>query len=217
MEKMGLSVEELESLFAQIKAGQDGVDATIYNAYLPLVKKVASSLQVNDELVQDVYNDVFSYLYNTIVKGVLSAKDFEISLQNLLAKQSLKAKAISGQNKFDKESLSDRLIAREASRAEASRQKEQAIARESILYVVHLLDEIEHNSELAKSCGLDKTHIAMVRDFHGINEDNRSYNVNELAEKYHISAARAQAMVVCARKKIRNMNEFKEIKKVVQY
>ena len=216
MEKIGLGVEELDSLFTQIKAGQQGLDATIYNAYLPLVKRVATTLQINEEIVYDVYNDVFSYLYNTIEKGAVSGKEFDISIKNLLAKQSLKANAMSSQSAV-KESLSDRLIAREASRAAAARQKEQEIARESILYVVHLLDRIEHSPELAESYGLDEVHISMVRDFHGINKTNTSLNIHQIAEKYNVSESRAQAMVVAGRKKIREMQEFKDIKKAVQY
>jgi len=152
-------------------------------------------------------------MYNSVMQGILNAKDYTMYFQNVMAKQCLNMQA-SSYDKVDitKLSLSNRLIAREASVAAERRKKEQLIARQSILMVVSVLDEIAHDKELCQIYGLDEVHIAMVRDFHGINKTNTSYKLPEIAKKYNISESRAQAMLVATLKKIREIEELDSIK-----
>lgn len=214
MEKIGLTVDELEVIFNQLKSTSDlSLQSELYNAYLPLVDLFAKKFELEHDDVHDLYNDVFSYIYNSVMQGVLNAKDYTMYFQNVMAKQCLNIQA----SNYDKAnvtklSLSNRLIAREASAAVERRQKEQLIARQSILMVVSVLDEIAHDKELCQIYGLDEIHIAMVRDFHGINKTNTSYKLPEIAKKYNISESRAQAMLVATLKKIREIEELDAIK-----
>ena len=212
MKKIGLEVEELERIFAQLKQKNEVVlQSRIYNAYLPLIGLMSKKFEVNEDDIHDIYNDVFSYVYNSVMRDVISAKDFTVCFQNLMAKQCVNKKT-DKQNNVTKESLSSRLIVQETERVLAEREKSQEIARRSLLMVVAILEKISNDPQLAKEYGLDKEHIKMIRDFHGINRENKSLKLIEIAQKYNITEARAKAMLVAGLKKFRELEELDPIK-----
>lgn len=214
MEKqIGLSTEELEQLFAQIKKGNTKrAEAKIYGAYLPYVEEYAKKYEIKADQAQDIFTDIFCFLYNNVVNEVISPSDFAVSFDKLMAKQCGKIKSASSVFKSEMLSMS---YARKVAKTDAEQLKkaqEDEFATQSLLFVVQVLNELQANPELAAEKGLNEEKIAMIKDFYGINRENRRYSAVEISAKYGESGTRARAMLVSALKAIREMNEFEPIK-----
>ena len=213
MKKIGLTADELESIFSQLKTHDSlKLQTQVYDAYAPLISVFAQKFELEEEVVHDLYNDIFSCIYNNVLDGIFKPKDFTMYLQNVMAKQCLSKQASKGAEEFVKESLSDRLIAQEAVKATNARKKELDVARRSLFMITTMLDKIANDPELAESYGITKVHIAMIRDYHGINAGNVCYKLEDIAAKYNVTESRAKAMLVVGLKKIRSIDEFNMIK-----
>ena len=95
MEKqIGLNVKELERIFAQIKRGTEMSTDKLYNSYLDLINSYSYKFKLDSEKVQDLYDDVFTYMYNNIIQGLVQPDTFTRCFENVLAKQCIKAQAI---------------------------------------------------------------------------------------------------------------------------
>ena len=208
--KIGLEANELERIFAEIKQNKKSdMDEKVYKAYLPLVEKFSHKFHIKMEKVQDIYNDVFVCVYQNIMEGAIKPSEFTMCFENLFAKTCLKA----GQTKpTQSESLSNRLIAREANRRAVQEQKSNEYARQSIMYVAQILAELSQDEEAMAGYGLTKMHIDVIRDYHGLNVEEKSYSLAELAEKYNVTEARAKAVLVKALSVLRKSHEFDVVK-----
>ncbi|MBQ7797702.1 MAG: sigma-70 family RNA polymerase sigma factor [Clostridia bacterium] len=214
MEKeFGLNAIELDNIFAQIKAGKEDLAETIYNEYLPMIEQYSSTYRVKKEQVQDIYNEVFCYVYDKIMKGVIKASDFNESFEKIMTNQCIKAKQ--NANTFNSELLSMSYAKNVASReAEAAKKAEESdYATQSLLFVIEVMNELIDNPELAQENGLTETKIDMIKDFYGLNKQHKRYNNAQIAEKYNVTESRAKAMLVSGLKSLRQMKDFQPIKK----
>ena len=214
MEKqIGLSTEQLEQLFAQIKEGKNKhAEAKIYNAYLPYVKLYADKYGIKKDQVQDIFTDIFCFLHNNVINEVISASDFNLSFEKLMSRHCEDFK--SSKPAFNSELMS-MSYARRIAKTDAEQSKkaqEDEFATQSLLFVVQILNELQVNPELAAEKNLSEEKIAMSKDFYGINKEHRRYSPTEIAAKYGESGTRARAMLVSALKAIREMEEFEPIR-----
>ena len=214
MEKqIGLTTEELDSIFAQIKNGKTELDQKVYNAYLPLISDYASKFKLKEEQVQDLYNEVFIYVYNNILKEVVQPSNFTVCFENVLAKQCMKCKTES-KDEFNSKLLSmsyaKHMQSREAE--EARREEKKVISEQSLMYVIQILTELEKNEEFAKANGLSELKVDMIKDYYGLNAERKRLTIDQIAQKYELNESRAKAMMVAGLKKLRDMKEFNPIK-----
>lgn len=211
MEKQfGLPTEELEKIFAQMKSkGDNNLSDKIYKAYLPLIDKVVAKLNISTELVQDAYNDAFVCIYQNIMDGTIKASEFAVCFENLFVKTCFRS---AQQASEQSESLSDRLIVREANRRQQEVQKENEYARQSLMFVAQTLTRFAQDEELMAQYGLTRLHIDIVKDYHGLNAEERAYTLAQLAEKYNVTESRAKAVLVKGLSILRKSNEFNAIK-----
>ncbi|MBQ8522460.1 MAG: hypothetical protein IJ458_02210 [Clostridia bacterium] len=210
MEKIGLEVNELEQLFAKVKQGYRDVDAKIYNAYLPLIEMYSTKFNLKQEQVQDLYNDIFSYVYNNVLQGSVSPSEFTICFENILAKQCMKAQSMG--SGFRSELLSTANARRRASRKNEEQLRAKESATQSLLFIIQVLDEIASEPDLMEEYGLNAQKIAIIKDYYGLNKEHARYNVNQIVGKYNISETRARAVLVSGMKKLRDMQDFDQIK-----
>lgn len=210
MEKRyGLTSEELEKVFAQIKAGNTSMDKKVYEAYLPLINKCTKQFGLRKERVYSIYDDIFSYLYNNILNGTLNSVEFGSYFEKLIIKQCIKAQQV-------KEDLTSQHLPMSSAKKVPSREKEtrenQEFATVSLMFVIQVLNELQSNPEMAAEHGLTEEKIKIIKDYLGFNKQHKRYNVDEIAEKYQITHGRATAVVARTLKTLRDMDEFQPIK-----
>ena len=217
--KQPFTKDELKEIFVQLKnttneEARAKYQALLYNAYMPFLTRFAKKYNVKDDVALDLYHDLFSKLYNTIWEGRQKPENFGIVLSNNLAKECLHAQALQNSGvRISSESLTNPKIAMEAIITEEKREKEKAFNRQSLLMVISILDEIEHDPELRQIYNITAGQIKVVRDFYGINEDNNVYDIEELARKYQKSELEIKGLLNSGMKQIRQIEEFDSIRK----
>lgn len=213
--KEPLSHEELKHIFETLKKSGDSVlEKKLYDAYKPFLIKVAKDNGIEKSRATDLYNEVFSKLYDLIWRGKQKPENFGMLLQNTLAKECLHISAVQNEEiSLQKESLTNQKIVREANIAEARRMRDEEFNRQSILMVISILDEIARDAELRKAYKITSVQISLVRDYYGINAKNISYTVTELAEKYAMSELMVKGLLRSGMEQIRKIEELDSIKK----
>lgn len=214
MEKqIGFNSEELEQIFAQIKEkGDDHLSDKIYRAYEPLKASFMKMYHLKSEQVNDIYDDVFCFVYGNVLKEVIKPSDFDYSFKKIMDRQCSKLKQT--KNTFNSELLG-MSYAKHVTTSEMEERKnaeKQQFATQSLLFVIEILDELLQNHDLAVEHGLDEEKIDMIKDYYGLNKEHKKYSVSEIAEKHNVSETRARAMVVKGLKVLREMKEFQSIK-----
>lgn len=217
--KQPLTNEELSEIFTALKSA-DGkenrakYEAKLYNAYKPFLAYYAKKYHVRRDDAIDLYNDVFSKFYNAVWDGKQRPETFGVFVQNNLARECLHIYAQkSSKIETKSESLANPKIAMEAIVTEERREKENAYNRQSVLMVISILDEIEHDEELRKIYSVTAGQIRVVKDFHGINSKNKAYTIEELAKKYNKSELEIKGLLSSGMKQIRKIEEFDPIRK----
>lgn len=206
---------QLEEIFAQIKkTGNNAYGNKIYNAYLPTMKLYAEVFNLTEEQAQDIYDEVISHVYNSVLEGVIDAKLFNMCYNSIMKK---KCAEVNNQNAKQTEFKSE-MLAKTYShnvttvKSESEESRNQQFATQSLLFVVDFLNFLENNPEQAKAYELDEVKIEMLKDYHGINAEGRAYKLPELAKKYEMSEKRAQVVLVKALSSVRRIKEFQPIK-----
>ena len=216
--KQPFTKDELKDIFAAIKSSASKessakYEAQLYNAYKPFLIKYAKKYKVRKDDAMDLYNDVFSKFYNAVWDGKQRPETFGVFVQNNLARECLHLYALKNSKMETKnESLTNPKIAMEASVVLARREKENDINRQSVLLVVSILDEIEHDEELRKMYNITINQIQVVRDYHGINSTNTTHSIEDLAKKYQKSELEIKGLLNSGMKQIRKIEEFDAIK-----
>ncbi|MFQ6724592.1 MAG: hypothetical protein ACLRFE_04620 [Clostridia bacterium] len=207
---IGLNPEELEQIFANINAGNDLSDK-IYKAYAPIKSKYAQKYDLSNEVINDLFDDVFCNVYSNVLSGCIKPSEFGIYFMQLLTKQSMFKQS---QPNFNSEMLSmayaKHMPSREAEETRKAQKNE--MARQSLMYVIEVLNEMVNDSEFAAENGLNAEKIAIIKDHYGINKERKSYSLAEIAEKYNMTEDRAKAVLVVGLKKLRDMKDFAPIK-----
>ena len=210
--------DELKELFAILKASTNKefsarYEAKLYNGYMPFLTYFAKKYKVRKEVAIDLYNDIFTKFFNAVWEGKQRPETFGIFIQNNLARECLHIYALKKSKKDIKsESLTNPKILMEAIITEASREKETAFNRQSLLMVVSILDEIERDKELRKMYNITVGQIKVVKDFHGINSTNTTYSIEELARKYEKSELEIKGLLNSGMKQIRQIEELDAIR-----
>ncbi len=212
--QLGLSDHELEQIFAQIKKGVkfQNLDKKIYDAYLPYIKQYATKFNLKEEKVQDIFDDVFSCVYQNIVEGTLTSNDFNVCFIRLMIRQC--EKATEAKDEFQSEMLGDLYVQRSIPTLidEEERIARIQFAEQSFLFTMQVLNELSQDPELAEELGLSEVKVNMIKDHYGINSEHHAYSCNEIAEKYNVTPSRACAMLAVALKNLRHMNEFASLR-----
>lgn len=212
--QIGLSAQELDKIFSQIRDHKvRGLDRKIYAAYLPLRDELASSFKIKKDDMCTIYNDVFSYLYNNVLNGVLKPSEFGVYFKQLLTKQCSKHNLV--KNEFNSDLLSKsytRNISEYIPETNASDLRAKEFATQSLLFITELFNKMINNPQLAEQHDLNKEKICIVMDHFGLNAQHKSYTIAEMAEKYEITESRVRALLATSLKKLRSMEEFEPIK-----
>ena len=210
--------EELSEIFTALKSA-DGKDnrakyeAKLYDAYKPFLAYYAKKYHVRRDDAIDLYNDVFSKFYNAVWEGKQRPETFGVFVQNNLARECLHIYALkSSKVETKSESLANPKIAMEAIVTEERREKENAYNRQSLLMVISILNEIEHDPELRQIYHITVAQIRVIKDFYGINKNNKVYSIEELAEKYQKSELEIKGLLNSGMKQIRKIEEFDAIR-----
>lgn len=206
--KIGIEANKLEQLFTQIKQGKEGLDTKIYNSYLPLVNLFSKKFGIKREKVQDLYNDVFSYVYNNVLAGMIKPSEFTVCFENLFAKQCVKIQA----NNESRDIMLGGRVIKESYRQQEDNERAKEFATQSLLFVIKVLDDLSRDPELAQEYGLNEEKIAIIKDYYGLNIEHQQYKVDKLAQKYNITESRASALLVSGLKKLRKIKDFQPIK-----
>lgn len=211
--QIGLNSIELEGVFAQIKNGK-GVDLEkkVFDAYLPLVNKLSQNYGLKKDIVIDIYEDAFAFVYANVLEGIIEAGDFYIAIEKIMTKQCK-------DRRTSKDKFSSPLLGKAYKKAiiqtqerEEERARSNEFATQSFMFVIEMLNELLHNPELAQVNNLNEQKIHMVMDHLGLNAENKNYTIAEIATKYNVTEKRAQAMLVSALKNIRHIKEFQSIR-----
>lgn len=211
--QLGLDSASLDKIFAQIKSTNDSrIGNQIYNAYLPYVETYANQFKLRQEMVQDIFTDVFSYLYDEALQGIINGAEFNKYFVTLMTKRCEKRNEdTSNYHGRIIEGLCAQSLACEDEK-DLEREESRRFATQSLLFTVSFLNELKNNPELAEQYGLNETKIDMIKDFYGLTKDRVQCDVKTLAIKYNLTEHRAQAMLVSALKCMRNIDAFQPIK-----
>ncbi len=212
-EQIGLSVNELAQIFAQIKKTDDrNLGDKIYAAYLPLVSKFAKQYHLKEEAVTDTYTEVFVYVFENTISGLINADSFDRCVKNIMTNKCIKLKK--NQTMFKSEMLGMTYEKNmEYKESEETRKaKNDEFVSQSFLFVTQVLTQLKENPELAQEKGLDAEKISMLEDYYGINSEHKRYKVQDIAVKYNVTESRATALLTRALKAFRDMKEFQPIK-----
>ncbi len=212
-QEVGLHVNELESVFAQIKNGKDGADAKLYNAYVPLIEACADKYDMDQTQVNDIYNETFTCVYNAVLKGVVPAVNFTMCFENMLRTRCYKY-CEKHNEQFNSSLLFKSYVKNSSINEQSSHQRERRrlVADQSLIFVTQVLSELDDNQEFAEGNGLNEEKVLMIRDFYGLNQERTRFSVMQLAKKYNVTESRVQAVLIVGLKKLRDMKEFASIK-----
>lgn len=209
-EQFGLNPQELEQIFASISAGED-LSGKIYKAYAPVKDKYAQKYDLSNEVVNDLFDDVFCNVYGNVLSGCIKPSEFGMYFMQLLTKQAMFKQS---QPNFNSDMLSmayaKRMPSREAEETRKAQKNE--MAKQSLMYVIEVLNEMANDPEFAAENGLNAEKIAVIKDHYGINKEHKAYTVEEIAKKYDMTVTRAKAVLVTGLKKLRDMKDFAPIK-----
>ena len=211
--QLGLDSVSLDKIFAQIKATNDSaLGNQIYNAYVPFVETYAKQFKLRPELVQDIFTDVFSYLYDEDVQGIITGIEFNKYFVTLMTKRCEEHR--DDKSQFHSKMMESLYVQSRASEDENSVEREEGrrFATQSLLFTVSFLNQLKENPEMAEQYGLNETKINMIKDFYGLTKERIQCDIKTLAIKYNMTESRAQAMLVSALKCMRNIDAFQSIK-----
>ena len=211
--QLGLDSVSLDKIFAQIKSTNDSrIGNQIYTAYVPYVAVYAKQFKLKPEAVQDIFTEVFSYLYDEALQGIINGAEFNKYFATLMAKRCEKRnEETSSYHGRIIESLCAKSLECEDEQ-DFEREESRKFATQSLLFTVSFLNELKNNPELAEQYGLNATKIDMIKDFYGLNKDRIQCDIKTLAIKYNLTQQRVQAMLVSALKCMRNIDAFQPIK-----
>lgn len=211
--QLGLDSASLDKIFAQIKSTNDSaIGNQIYEAYAPFLEVYANQFKLKQEMVQDIFTDVFSYLYDEALQGIITGTEFNKYFVALMTKRC-------EEHRFDKSQFHSKMMESLYAQSKANedensieREESRRFATQSLLFTVSFLNELKSNPEMAEKYGLNETKINMIKDFYGLNKDRIQCDIKTLAIKYNLTESRAQAMLVSALKCMRNIDAFQSIK-----
>lgn len=210
MEKqIGINSKRLGEIFAQIKAtNQQQLGDEIYSAYLPYVEVYSNKFELSKEQVQDIYTDVFCFVYNNVLNGYITAGEFDKAFVKIMDKQCSKLK----QETTFNSTMLGLAYAKNMPSHEQEDREIQEVKAQSYLFTVNLLNELIKNPELAEANGLTANKIEMLKDYYAINPENKAYTVKELALKYNVTESRVVAVIASSIQKLKHMQQVQVAK-----
>ena len=205
-QQIGMNSSKLEEFFAQIRAyEEDGKQSShlkgsrlqeqIYRAYSPMVAGYSKKYNIRLDEVQGIFDEVFSYVYNNMFNQVIEATDFNPAMRNIMIKKCQEYNNAK-KNRYAKPVMTS-----------------NEVAKQSYLYTISVLAELNKNAELAKELELTSANIKLLNAFYGINKEGVRYSAEDLAELYGISPVTMRSRLASSLRKIRNRQAFETTKK----
>ena len=208
----GLSVEDLERVFIQIKNGDASAKTKLYEAYLPLAKACELKYDIPTSKMNEIYNDVFKVLYNAVIKGVVPAINFTMCVENTLRTHCYKYEE-EKQKEFNSKLLMNSYVNNSCTNEQEEDLKvhKRLEANQSLIFVTQVLAELGNNEELTKSSGLNDSEGSMIRDFYGLNPEHHRFSIMQLSRKYNVTESQVHLTLWIGLKKLGKVREFASV------
>ena len=205
-QKIGMTSSKLEELFAQIRAyEEDGkqsshlkstrLEEQVYRAYCPIVTSYSRRYNIRLDEVQGIFDEVFSFVYNNLLNEVIEASDFNPGIRNIMIKK------CQAYNNMKQTKRSTTITT------------STEVAKQSYLYTISMLAELNRNPELAKELEITPANLKLLNAFYGLNKEGIRETAEDLADRYGISAITVRSRLASSLHKIRNRHAFEMTKK----
>lgn len=205
-QKIGMTSSTLEELFAQIREYQTigkpsalaksaMIEERIYNAYCPMVNSYSRNYSIKKEDVQGIFDEVFSFVFNNLLEQVIEPQDFNPGIRNIMIKKCQSYNNI-------KQSRSSAAVSPTSSE----------IAKQSYLYTLSMLAELNKNAALAKELEITPANLKLLNDFYGLNKEGIRTSAEDLADRYGLSPITVRGRLAASLRKIRNKQAFETTK-----
>ena len=188
--------EELKNIFNNVRPStMDGLK----KAYMPYLKHYANRYELSDEDANNLYETIFTNVYNDVLQGKQNPGSFSKVLINKLFRECLNKHILS-----NSETVNDSAA-------------EKAAKREFINSLPAKLDEIDKSKELIDRYDIRPIEIALLRGYCELFEEcyknNKLKRVSSiLAERFQITEMEVNAWINSAVKKIIQIEEFNTVK-----